>query len=99
MPVTKSSNPALSCIVCGVLLWGVSQNEQLRALYEHRTLFVKRKAGALPYADDPTGVRSLLSRFNLLSFLNTTMVHENRQLYDWLNGVHRCDGADARRFA
>ncbi|PSC69420.1 anaphase-promoting complex subunit 1 isoform X2 isoform B [Micractinium conductrix] len=34
----------------------------LSALYSTRTLFVQRKAGALPYADDPTGVRSLLSR-------------------------------------
>ncbi|KAI3425098.1 hypothetical protein D9Q98_008476 [Chlorella vulgaris] len=34
----------------------------LAALYATRTLFVQRKAGALPYADDPSGVRSLLSR-------------------------------------
>jgi len=38
------------------------KGRQLDDVYRHRTLFVKRKASALPYADDPRGVRSLLSR-------------------------------------
>lgn len=41
---------------------GAGRGPSLSALYATRTLFVQRKAGALPYADDPSGVRSLLSR-------------------------------------
>lgn len=41
---------------------GRGRGPSLAALYATRTLFLQRKAGALPYADDPTGVRSLLSR-------------------------------------
>ena len=43
----------------GVL--GVSAGGALAALYRSRTLYVQRKAGALSYTDDPSGVRSLLS--------------------------------------
>jgi len=50
--------------ISGPRYWAQTvQGKQLSALYRHRTLFVKRKAGALPYADDANGVRSLLSRF------------------------------------
>lgn len=34
---------------------GRRQGPSLAALYATRTLFVQRKAGALPYADDPSG--------------------------------------------
>jgi anaphase-promoting complex subunit 1 len=34
----------------------------LAKLFRQRSLFVKKKAGALAYADDPSGIRSLLSR-------------------------------------
>ncbi len=34
----------------------------LGKLFRQRTLFVKKKAGALAYADDPSGIRSLLSK-------------------------------------
>lgn len=35
------------------------QGPSLAALYATRTLFVQRKAGALPYADDPSGGRAV----------------------------------------
>ncbi|KAL4443950.1 hypothetical protein ABPG75_011687 [Micractinium tetrahymenae] len=41
---------------------GGRHSPSLATLYATRTLFVQRKAGALPYADDPSGVRSVLSR-------------------------------------
>lgn len=34
----------------------------LASMYLSQTLYVQRKGGALSYADDPSGVRSLLSR-------------------------------------
>ena len=34
---------------------GQGRGPSLAALYATRTLFVQRKAGALPYADDPSG--------------------------------------------
>ena len=34
----------------------------LASLYTSRNLFVQRKTGTLSYGDDPTGVRSILSR-------------------------------------
>ncbi|GAB4821235.1 hypothetical protein N2152v2_008281 [Parachlorella kessleri] len=44
------------------VLTSAGKGRSLDALYKTQTLFVQRKAGALPYASDPTGVRSLLSR-------------------------------------
>jgi hypothetical protein len=34
----------------------------LAHLYRRREIFVKKKAASLPYADDPSGIRSMLSR-------------------------------------
>ena len=41
-------------------LW--PQGDQLKALYSSHTIFVKRKAGVLSHAGDPSGGRSLQSR-------------------------------------
>ncbi|KAK3245121.1 hypothetical protein CYMTET_45294 [Cymbomonas tetramitiformis] len=61
--------PELSCLkevrVCGPRYWGQSLlagDKALSALLRCGTLYVKRKLGALPYAEDPIGSRSLLSR-------------------------------------
>ncbi|KAK9828929.1 hypothetical protein WJX72_002853 [[Myrmecia] bisecta] len=55
--------------VCGPRYWtqklaarGGAEVGPLQALFANQTLFVQRKSGALSYADDPSGVRSLLSR-------------------------------------
>ncbi|KAK9834947.1 hypothetical protein WJX84_010452 [Apatococcus fuscideae] len=59
--------------VCGPRYWtfrvakrlaGASEitNCPLTSLYTSRNLFVQRKTGTLSYGDDPTGVRSILSR-------------------------------------
>lgn len=39
---------------------GQGRGPSLAALYATRTLFVQRKAGALPYADDPSGAPAAL---------------------------------------
>lgn len=45
-----------SVCVAGPRYWPqLVEGPALRALYATRTLYVQRKAGALPYADDPTG--------------------------------------------
>ena len=50
--------------VCGPRYWpqDLSSSAALQALFASRTLFVQRKSRALAYKDDPSGVRSLLSR-------------------------------------
>ena len=50
--------------VCGPRYWpqDLASAEALQALFASRTLFVQRKSRALAYKDDPSGVRSLLSR-------------------------------------
>eukprot|EP00798_Chlamydomonas_sp_ICE-L_P020647 gene20647-27435_t len=41
---------------------GFSYSSSLQRLFQQQLVFVKKKAGALSYAHDPSGVRSLLSR-------------------------------------
>jgi hypothetical protein len=54
--------------VAGARYWpqrwvaGGGAGAALAKLFRQRSLFVKKKAGALGYADDPSGIRSLLSR-------------------------------------
>ena len=46
---------------------GRGRGPSLAALYSTRTLFVQRKAGALPYADDPSGKQTLPSALGSFS--------------------------------
>ncbi|KAG1677449.1 hypothetical protein FOA52_001904 [Chlamydomonas sp. UWO 241] len=47
----------------GGMQWhGGGASGSLDGAYDRLALFVKKKAGALSYADDPSGIRSLLSR-------------------------------------
>ena len=59
--------------VCGPRYWSfriskapagspVNSTCPLASLYASRSLMVQRKTGTLSYGDDPTGVRSILSR-------------------------------------
>ena len=56
----------------------------LRDLYQSGVVFVQRKAGALSYADDPTGVRSLLSKaFHQVLLLHLHMLSYKRLEDPW----------------
>lgn len=64
----------------------------LEQLYSELTMFVKKKAGSLSYADDPSGIRSLLSR----AFAGSASLDAEPSTLD--NIVHLCTTFSADPF-